>query len=146
MKSSGLFILLIGSSLLAQEMSRMPAQESILRLPAQEVSQGTATAPSVSHSNPNATAEAAPEATAAITNSDIFLVCVRGKENRWLRAFKLDSGRCKTHYSKEGYVQVVSSASYFVSCEAVMNSVRKNIEEGGFKCQEKNLESMVELE
>ncbi len=78
--------------------------------------------------------------------SDIFMVCNRQKEIRWLRAFKLDNGRCKTHYSKEGYLQVVSSASYFSSCEAVLNSIKKNIEEGGFNCHEKSLNSVVEIE
>ncbi len=78
--------------------------------------------------------------------NNIFIVCSRQKETRWLRAFKLENGRCKTYYSKEGYVQVVSSASYFSSCEAVLTTVKKNIEEGGFKCGEKELASMVELE
>ena len=77
---------------------------------------------------------------------NLFIVCTRQKETRWLQAFGLDSGRCKTYYSKEGYVQVVSSASYFSSCEAVLNTVKKNIEEGGFKCSEKVLASMIEIE
>ncbi len=77
---------------------------------------------------------------------NLFIICQRQKEIRWLRAFKLENGRCKTYYSKEGYVQVVSSASYFSSCEAVLGTVRKNIEEGGFKCSEKPLVSMVEIE
>jgi hypothetical protein len=79
-------------------------------------------------------------------NNNIFVVCSRQKEMRWLRAFKLENGRCKTYYSKEGYVQVVSAASYFSSCSAVLETVKKNIEEGGFKCLEKNLTSMIELE
>lgn len=78
--------------------------------------------------------------------NNVFVVCSRQKETRWLRAFKLDNGRCKTYYSKEGYVQVVSSASYFSSCAAVLVTVKKNIEEGGFKCAEKNLVSMIELD
>lgn len=78
--------------------------------------------------------------------SNVFIVCSRLKETRWLRAFKLENGRCKAYYSKEGYVQIVSSSSYFSSCEAVLNTVRKNIEEGGFKCSEKSLVSMVEIE
>ncbi len=83
----------------------------------------------------------------AVQNKDnLFVVCQRQKEIRWLRAFKLDSGRCKTYYSKEGYVQIVSSASYFSSCEAVLGTVKKNIEEGGFKCSEKQLASLVEIE
>lgn len=135
--------------MIAQEMSVRSVMDSFTaqqRLPAQQVSQGAATPPTAAE--PTAQPTTTPDATSAMmaNNSDIFLVCLRGKENRWLRAFKLDSGRCKTYYSKEGYVQVVSSASYFASCEAVMNSVRKNIEEGGFKCQEKNLESMIEFE
>lgn len=80
------------------------------------------------------------------SKEDLFFVCNRAKDTRWLRAFKLDNGRCKTYYSKEGYVQVVSSASFFASCEAVLNTVKKNIEEGGFKCKEQQLASMVELE
>lgn len=66
--------------------------------------------------------------------SDIFLLCKREKGVRWLRAYKLDNGKCKTLYSKEGYLQVVSSATYFSSCEGVLQSVRQNLEEGGFKC------------
>ncbi len=84
--------------------------------------------------------------TSSDNKSNIFIVCQRQKEQRWLRAFKLDNGRCKALYSKEGYVQVVSSASYFSSCEAVINTVRKNIEEGGFKCAEKVLTAMIEIE
>ncbi len=79
-------------------------------------------------------------------SDNIFIVCGRQKEIRWLRAFKLENGRCKTYYSKEGYVQVVSAASYFSSCAAVLDTVKKNIEEGGFKCAEKNLASMIEIE
>lgn len=78
--------------------------------------------------------------------SDIFLKCKRDKSVRWLRAFKLENGKCKTYYSKEGYLQVVSSATYFASCEGVLQSVRKNIEEGGFKCQETTSSQVAELE
>lgn len=78
--------------------------------------------------------------------NELFYICKRDKDTRWLRAFKTDNGRCKTHYSKEGYVQVVSSASYFSSCEAVLNTVKKNIEEGQFKCEEKLLNSFIEIE
>ena len=78
--------------------------------------------------------------------SDIFLLCKREKSVRWLRAYKLDNGKCKTLYSKEGYLQVVSSATYFASCEGVLQSVRQNIEEGGFKCQEATSSQVAELE
>ncbi len=82
----------------------------------------------------------------SVNKNNIFMICSRQKEVRWLRAFKLENGRCKTYYSKEGYVQVVSAGSYFSSCEAVLLNVKLNIEEGGFKCAEKALTSMVELE
>lgn len=78
--------------------------------------------------------------------TDIFLKCKRDKNIRWLRAFKLENGKCKTYYSKEGYLQVVSSATYFSSCEGVLQSVRKNIEEGGFKCQEIPTVQVTEIE
>ena len=76
---------------------------------------------------------------------DIFLLCKREKSVRWLRAYKLDSGKCKTIYSKEGYLQVVSSATYFASCEGVLQSVQKNIEEGGFKCSPVQNVSVLDL-
>ncbi len=79
-------------------------------------------------------------------SSDIFLLCKRDKSVRWLRAYKLDNGKCKTLYSKEGYLQVVSSATYFSSCEGVLQSVQKNIEEGGFKCANIPQVSILELE
>ncbi len=78
--------------------------------------------------------------------SDIFLLCRREKSVRWLRAYKLDNGKCKTLYSKEGYLQVVSSATYFASCEGVLQSVRQNIEEGGFKCMAVPQISILELD
>ena len=82
----------------------------------------------------------------AADSTEIFLLCKRDKSIRWLRAYKLDSGKCKTHYSKEGYLQVVSSATFFASCEGVLQSVRKNIEEGGFKCADVTSVIVAELE
>ncbi len=78
--------------------------------------------------------------------NEIFLICKRDRSVRWLRAFKLDSGKCKTYYSKEGYLQVVSSATFFASCEGVLQSVRKNLEEGGFKCAHAPSVQVAELE
>ena len=82
----------------------------------------------------------------ATDKTEIFLLCKRHKAARWLRATKLENGKCKTFYSKEGYLQVVSSATYFSSCEGVLQSVRKNIEEGGFKCTEIASVQVAELE
>ena len=78
--------------------------------------------------------------------SDIFLMCKRDKSIRWIRASKLESGKCKTYYSKEGYMQIISSATYFSSCEGVLQSVRKNIEEGGFKCHETSAVQVTDIE
>ena len=78
--------------------------------------------------------------------NEIFLLCKRDKNIRWLRAFKLDNGKCKTHYSKEGYLQVVSAATFFASCEGVLQSVRKNIEEGGFNCSDVTSVKVADLE
>jgi hypothetical protein len=79
-------------------------------------------------------------------NTNIFLLCKRDKSVRWLRAYKLENGKCKTLYSKEGYLQVISSATYFASCEGVLQSVQKNLEEGGFKCVNTPQVSVLELE
>ena len=94
----------------------------------------------ISESPPSNTVAAEAEA------RDVFLLCRREKSVRWLRAYKLDNGKCRTLYSKEGYLQVVSSATYFASCEGVLQSIRKNIEEGGFKCSAVPQVSVLELE
>ncbi len=78
--------------------------------------------------------------------NDLFFVCRRAKNVRWLRAYKLDSGKCKTIYSKEGYLQVISAATYFASCEGVLLSVKKNLEEGNFRCVQMPKASVIELE
>ncbi len=79
-------------------------------------------------------------------SNDLFFVCRRAKSVRWLRAYKLDSGKCKAIYSKEGYLQVISSATYFASCEGVLLSVKKNLEEGNFKCVQMPKASVIDLE
>jgi hypothetical protein len=78
--------------------------------------------------------------------TDMFYLCKRDKNTRWLRAFKLDNGKCQTSYSKEGYLQVISSASYFSMCEGVLHSVQKNLEEGGFKCTLTPKYSVIEFD
>jgi hypothetical protein len=80
------------------------------------------------------------------TSEDIFFLCKNGKNNRWLRAFKLENGKCHTTYSKDGYLQIISSATYFTSCEGVLHNVRKNIEEGGYKCSKLEKYSYLDLE
>jgi hypothetical protein len=85
-----------------------------------------------------------PDSSAEV--SDIFYLCKKDKIVRWLRAYKLDTGKCQSLYSKEGYVQIVSSATYFSMCEGVMHSVQKNLEEGGFKCTPMSKYSIVELD
>lgn len=91
------------------------------------------------------TGSATPPETSSSSN-DVFFVCKRDKVVRWLRAYKLESGKCKALYSKEGYLQVISSATYFASCEGVLLSVKKNLEEGNFKCTLAANASVIELE
>jgi hypothetical protein len=78
--------------------------------------------------------------------TDLFYICKRDGATRWLRAYKLENGKCNTIYSKEGYLQNISSASYFSSCEAVLHSVQKNLVEGGFKCVATSKYAVTELE
>lgn len=80
------------------------------------------------------------------SESDLFYICKREKLTRWLRAYRLESGKCNTLYSKEGYLQIISSANYFTSCEGVLHSVQKNLEEGGFKCAQASSHSVIELD
>lgn len=95
------------------------------------------------------TALAPAEAESAPTDEavDLFFLCKNNKGSaRWLRAYKVENGKCHTVYSKEGYLQVVSSATYMTSCEGVLHNVRKNIEEGGYKCAKQDSYSYIEIE
>lgn len=97
-------------------------------------------------SEPKITTEAEVKTEGEVkVKSDLFFICKKEREMRWLRAFKTDNIHCKTYYAKEGYVQTVSSASNFATCESMLNAVKKNLEDGGFLCKEKILSSMVEL-
>ncbi len=80
------------------------------------------------------------------SDGDVFYLCRRGTATRWLRAYKLENGKCKALYSKEGYLQVISSATFFASCEGVLLNVKKNLEEGNFKCSQMTQASVIELE
>ena len=83
----------------------------------------------------------------ASSSDEIFIVCQRDKDIRWVRTFKTDAGtRCKSVYSKEGFAQTVSSGQNFDSCRSVLDNIRKNIEEGGYQCKPSQLLSLVEID
>jgi len=82
----------------------------------------------------------------AADKNNVFVLCERQRDVRWMRVFSSSDGKCKTVYSKDGYSQVVSSATFYSSCEAVLLNVKKNVEGGGFKCREAVLANFVEIE
>ncbi len=82
----------------------------------------------------------------ATDKNNMFVLCERQRDVRWMRVFSSSDGKCKTVYSKDGYSQVVSSATFYSSCEAVLNNVKKNVEGGGFKCREAVLSGYTEIE
>ena len=81
----------------------------------------------------------------AADKDNMFVVCERQREVRWIRVFSSNDGKCKTVYSKEGYSQVVSSATFYSSCESVLNNVKKNVEGGGFNCHEAVRANVIEI-
>lgn len=81
----------------------------------------------------------------AADKNNMFVVCERQGDVRWLRVFSSNDGKCKTVYSKDGFSQVVSSATFFSSCESVLVNVRKNVEGGGFKCRDAELANVIEI-
>ena len=74
-----------------------------------------------------------------------ILICSRANEVRWILVSVSVEGKCKTEYSKEGFSQIVSSSSNLSTCEAVKSNIQKNIEDGSFKCIEKNLNGLLAL-
>lgn len=80
------------------------------------------------------------------TKKDLFYKCVKGDQIRWIRLYREASGKCKTVYSKNGVAEDVSEAKSFSWCEEVMNNVKKNLEKGGYACEERTLVGSIELE
>lgn len=81
----------------------------------------------------------------ATDKSNMFVVCERQGDVRWIRVYSSNDGKCKTVYSKDGFSQVVSSATFFSSCESVLVNVKKNVEGGGFKCRDAELAQVIEI-
>lgn len=77
---------------------------------------------------------------------ELFYKCVRGKEMRWMRLNYLKNGKCKTTYSREGDAKDVSQAEVYETCESVLNNIKKNLESGGYICEEKILMGTLNLE
>ena len=77
--------------------------------------------------------------------TDLFFLCRRDRSVRWLRAYKLENGKCFAQYSKDGYLQIIGSAAFYSSCEGILQSVKKNLEEGGFSCNANSKYSVLEL-
>jgi hypothetical protein len=77
---------------------------------------------------------------------EITYVCQKQNDVRWVRSYLVDGNRCRSLYSKEGFVQTVGSAQNFRSCKTVTENIKANLEEGGFKCKEARLNSMIEIE
>lgn len=81
----------------------------------------------------------------AADKNNMFVVCERQGDIRWIRVYSSNDGKCKTVYSKDGFSQVVSSATFFSSCESVLVNVKKNVEGGGFKCRDAELANVIEV-
>lgn len=80
-----------------------------------------------------------------VASTDSLYLCKKDRVVRWLRSYKLEDGKCNTLYSKGGYVQIVGSATYYTSCENILNSVKKNLEEGGYVCSLTASHSVLDL-
>jgi hypothetical protein len=77
---------------------------------------------------------------------ELFYKCVRGKELRWMRLNYLKNGKCKTVYSKEGNAKEVSKEVDHETCETILKNIKKNLESGGYSCEEKILMGALDLD
>lgn len=67
-------------------------------------------------------------------NASDFFLCKREKE---VRSIRVDSneGKCKVIYTKQGVDQMMGQSTLPNDCEAVQIRIRKNLEEGTWKCR-----------
>lgn len=77
---------------------------------------------------------------------EIFYKCMKSREMRWMRIYYQKNGKCKTVYSKTGNAQEVAQGYSYTSCEDILNGIKKNLESGGFSCEEKILMGALNLE
>ncbi len=77
---------------------------------------------------------------------ELFYMCTKQRETRWLRLYNQSDGRCKTVYSKTGNAEEVSTAYNYEACEAVLKNIKENLEKGDFKCEEKTLMGALDIE
>lgn len=67
-------------------------------------------------------------------NAGEFFLCKHAKEVRSLRIDNAE-GKCKVIYTKEGIDQMMGQSTLPNVCEAVQGRIRKNLEDGNWKCR-----------
>lgn len=67
-------------------------------------------------------------------NAGDFFLCKREKE---VRSIRVDNspGKCKIIYTKQGVDQTMGQSTLPSDCEAVQGRIRKNLEDGSWKCR-----------
>jgi hypothetical protein len=134
-------IMCVAALVLAFKLSFVMAQSSLLSNTATDLGRKAAPKSDAQNEQKSESIESREQ-----LSKHTFFLCSRHKEIRWLRIFSSTDGKCKTAYSKEGFMQIISSASYYASCEAVLLNVKKNIEDGGFKCRNEKLAAVIDVE
>ena len=64
-----------------------------------------------------------------------YTLCKLDKEVRTIR-IEASDGKCLTKYSKNGKDLVEGEAQYTSSCEDILEKIRGNLQEAGWKCRE----------
>lgn len=111
---------------------------------------GTASQAEVATTETTDSVKPAAEASASTDESkkpkEIFYKCTKAREMRWMRIHYQKNGKCKTVYSKTGKAEEVAHAYSYASCEEILNGIKKNLENGGFSCEEKILMGALDLD
>lgn len=64
-----------------------------------------------------------------------YVICKLGKEVRTL-SIQIEAGKCTTIYNKAGKSQDIGGGLNPQTCEEILGNVRKNLEEGNWKCRD----------
>src|SRR5688572_25679060 len=73
-----------------------------------------------------------------------YFICKNQKIARTLRIEKTP-GRCRTLYSKNGQSQEIASGMNLGSCQKIMEDVKKNLTDNGWKCKELDSAGISEI-
>ena len=74
---------------------------------------------------------------ASDSSAKAYVLCKSQKSVRTIRIIEnSDKSGCKAYYTKEGHDNFMGGGKDFSICQNVLNKIRRNLQDGGWKCRD----------